>query len=179
MITVIDYDPAWPMVYEELRANIWAVVGEFASRIEHIGSTSIPGLAAKPIIDMSVVVTEPGDVEKAIKALAKLGYAHQGNLGVEGREAFSCPESLPKHHLYVCQEVSLALRNHLIFRDHLLSHPEQALAYGKLKQQLAAEFSHDIDAYIDGKTDFIAGILRSAGIGEPKVTSISEANRKT
>src|SRR5689334_4395940 len=116
-IVVVDYDPAWPAVFEKLRARTWSVVGDFALGIEHIGSTSVPGLAAKPIIDMCVVVPSAEQVSLSIERLATLGYVHRGDLGVEGREAFWSPQQLPAHHLYVCPKGNLGLMNPLALRD--------------------------------------------------------------
>src|SRR6185295_14850887 len=147
-IVVVDYDPGWPLVFDELRSQIWPVVEDIALAVEHVGSTSVPGLAAKPIIDISVVVSTDADIPAAIDQLATLGYAHRGNLGIEGREAFDSPERLPRHHLYACPRDSFALANHLAVRDHLRTHPETAREYGELKKRLAREFPHDIDHYI-------------------------------
>ena len=177
-IVVIDYDPAWPLVFEGLRARVWAVLGDFALAIEHIGSTSVPGLAAKPIIDMSVVVQFPGQIPLAIERLATLGYVHRGNLGVEGREAFQSPPELPAHHLYVCPKGSLGLTNPLALRDYLRVHPDVAHAYGGLKKTLASEFPDDIDGYIDGKTNLILGILRKVGFSPDQLDAIEKTNRR-
>src|SRR5258707_11678358 len=108
MIVVVDYDPAWPSTFEMLRSRAWEVVGDFALSIEHVGSPSVPGLAAKPIIDMSVVVTSPTEISLAVTRLATLGYVHRGDLGIVGREAFHLPAGLPAHHLYVCPQDSPA-----------------------------------------------------------------------
>ncbi len=122
-ITVVDYDPTWPQVFKRLRAPVWQVVQDFALAVEHVGSTSVPGLAAKPIIDMDVILASPAEIALAIERLATLGYVHRGNLGIEGREAFQRPAHLPPHHLYVCVQDSVSLRNHLALRDYLRSHP--------------------------------------------------------
>src|SRR5688572_23931561 len=128
-IVVVDYDPAWPEIFEQLRAYVWSAVHDVALAVEHVGSTSVPGLAAKPIIDMSVIVASEHKVPVTIARLATLGYVHLGTLGVEGREAFRRPEGLPAHklpahNLYVCPQGSLGLQNHLAVRDHLRTHPE-------------------------------------------------------
>src|SRR5258705_12320222 len=87
-VEVVDYDPRWPTRFETLRARIVAALGSLADSIEHVGSTSVPGLAAKPIIDIDVLVVSAIDVPEAIERLALLGYLHRGNLGIDGREAF-------------------------------------------------------------------------------------------
>ncbi|MGH9935076.1 MAG: GrpB family protein [Blastocatellia bacterium] len=178
-IVVVDYDPAWPEVFQQLRLKVWPVVGDFALSVEHVGSTSVPGLAAKPIIDMSVVVSSEAEVRLAVKRLATLGYLHRGNLGIEGREAFHPPAGLPAHHLYVCPQGSLGLQNQLAVRDYLRAHREMAQAYGELKKRLAHEFPNDIESYVDGKTDFLLGILREAGLPSDRLKAIEIANRKT
>ena len=162
-IVVADYDPEWPKIFERLRARVWPAVQGIALSVEHVGSTSVPGLAAKPVIDMSIVVPTEADVPRAIERMATLGYEHRGNLGVEGREAFSRPEDLPYHHMYLCPQGSIGLDNLLAVRDYLRDHPETAQAYGDLKKQLAKKFPHDIESYVEGKTDLILGILKAQG----------------
>src|SRR5262245_51865013 len=100
-----------------------------AVTIEHVGSTAVPGLAAKPIIDMDVVIRSRSDLPAVITRLATLGYQHQGDLGIPDREAFRPPPGLPPHHLYVCLAGCAALRNHITLRDHLRSHPADAATY--------------------------------------------------
>ena len=177
-IVVVDYDPQWPKVFESLRDNIWGVVGHFAIAVEHVGSTAVPGLAAKPVIDLSVVVASDADVPLAIRQLAVLGYKHLGNLGIEGREAFDNPDGLPSHHLYVCPQGGLGLRNHLALREYLRRNSDAANSYGELKKTLALRNPNDIDAYVDGKTDFIIGILANTELSSDELNSIAAANRK-
>ncbi len=178
-VIVVDYDPAWPARFEALRSRIAEAVREIALAIEHVGSTSVPGLAAKPVIDMTVVVASRDDIPATIERLAVIGYRHRGDLGITGREAFHAPAGLPDHRLYVCAEDSAALANHLALRDWLRSHSDDALAYGALKQRLALQFRDDIDSYVDGKTDFIGAILAEAGFGPEVVSEIAAANRKS
>ncbi|HEX6533449.1 MAG TPA: GrpB family protein [Gemmatimonadaceae bacterium] len=176
-IVVLDYDPTWPEIFERLRSEIWPAVSDVALAVEHVGSTSVPGLAAKPIIDMSVVVPTDAEIAVAIERLATLGYVHRGNLGVEGREAFRSPDELPPHHLYLCPRDSIGLANHLAVRDYLRTHPEMATEYGALKKRLAREYPHDIDRYIDGKTDLILGILRASNFPAARLEAIERTNR--
>lgn len=159
-IMVVDCDPAWSTQFEVLRSTILSAVGDIAVALEHVGSTSVPGLAAKPIIDIDLVVASAADVSVAVERLAVIGYEHQGNLGVEGREAFKSPPGPPRRNLYVCVQGGTALRNHVMLRDYLRSNSDSAAEYGRLKKQLAAIFPTDMDRYIDGKTDFILKILR-------------------
>ncbi len=177
-LVVVDYDPGWADAFEQLRSHIWPVVHDVAISIEHVGSTAVPGLAAKPVVDISVVVPTAASVPTGIARLANLGYVHRGNLGVADRDAFFAPGSLPSHHLYLCLADSLALRNHLAVRDYLRTHAEAAGEYGALKKQLAERFPHDIDGYVDGKTDTILAILRLTGFGADELETIAGINRR-
>lgn len=176
-IVVVDYDPTWFEVFVRLRALVWEVVQDFALGIEHVGSTSVPGLAAKPIIDMDVVVATKADVALAIERLAVLGYVHRGNLGIEGREAFQQPAHLPPHHLYVCLQDSVSLRNHLALRDYLRAHPEAIRVYGELKMRLAQAHTYNIDAYIEGKSELILAMLAKTGFETDHLASMRDQNR--
>jgi GrpB-like predicted nucleotidyltransferase (UPF0157 family)/streptomycin 6-kinase len=176
-IVVDDYDPAWPRVFDELRARVWGAVADVALSVEHVGSTSVPGLAAKPIIDISIVVRERADVPLVVARLAPLGYVHRGDLGIEDRDAFDSPIDLPKHHLYACVQGGVGLQNQLAVRDYLRAHPEAAVEYGALKKRLAREFPHDIGGYVAGKTDFLLGILRAAGLPAEALLKVERANR--
>src|SRR5258708_14261542 len=154
-IIVSDYNPNWPTAFQQLRAQIWPAVQDIALTIEHVGSTSVPGLAAKPVIDMSIIVASEQEVALCIERLATLGYEHLGNLGVEGRETFKRSEEPIAHNLYLCPQGSRGIRNHLAVRDYLRPHPKTSREYGELKKRLAAEFPNDIDSYIGGQTDLI------------------------
>lgn len=156
-----DYDPAWPTRFEDLRKRVAAALGPLVVRIEHIGSTSVPNLCAKPIIDLDVIV-RPEDVPAALAALEALGYRHEGNWGVTGREAFRWTGDFPDHHVYVCPVDSPALRRHLIFRDFLRTHPDAARKYAELKKELAQQFHDDRSRYQDAKTAFIESLVQEA-----------------
>ncbi len=177
-VVVVDYDPLWPQVFQQFHARIWPVVRDVALSIEHVGSTAVPGLAAKPIIDMTVVVPSPHEVPLVIERLATLGYEHRGDLGIEGREAFTRPAGLPAHNLYVSPPGTLGLQNQLAVRDYLRTHPPTARAYGELKKRLAREFPDDIVSYIDGKTDLLLEVLRQQGLPADRLAAIERANRK-
>lgn len=177
MLVVVDYDPAWPRVFAELRATLAGALGDSALAIEHVGSTSVPGLAAKPVIDIDVVVQEEG-VARAIAMLAAIGYTHRGDLGIPLREAFHRPPDTPPHHLYVCPEHSPALANHLTLREYLRGNAGAARAYGALKKQLALRFGDDVDGYVEGKTAFIVGILGRCGLAPDTLADIERMNRR-
>jgi GrpB-like predicted nucleotidyltransferase (UPF0157 family) len=114
-VNLADSDPEWPKIFESLRERILATLGPLALTVEHVGSTSVPKMCAKPIIDLDLVVRAEDD-SAAIAALEALGYKHEGNLGVDGREAFRGTSKFPEHHLYVCPEDSPALKRHIVFR---------------------------------------------------------------
>jgi GrpB-like predicted nucleotidyltransferase (UPF0157 family) len=175
-VVIVDYDPRWAHAFEALRARIWPAVEDCAVSIEHVGSTSVPGLAAKPILDIDVVVASQEAMFLAINRLATIGYTHRGNLGIEGREAFSAVVNEPAHHLYVCCEDSAALRDHLAFRDYLRTHPDTVNAYSVLKRALARQFPNDIDRYATAKTDFVTGVLETAGISRERIEHIRREN---
>ncbi len=165
-IEVVEYDPLWPVLFEDITKRVQAAFADGSLiRIEHVGSTSVPGLPAKPVVDIDVVIPSRADLPEAIARLATLGYMHQGDLGITSREAFKRPPESPPQNLYVCAEDSPELRRHLAFRDYLRAHPDDARRYGDLKRELAARHVTDIDAYVDGKADFVRRVLEQAGPG--------------
>lgn len=176
-IIVAQYDPAWPDIFEEIRASLTPVVSRLALAIEHVGSTAVPGLAAKPVIDIDVVVA-PRDLTAGIRGLESLGYDHRGELGVPGREAFRAPAGTPGHHLYLCPEDSPALANHIAIRDYLRSDPAAVAAYGELKRSLAHAFPNDMDAYVEGKTGFLLNILTGVGFSQAALDDIERMNAR-
>jgi GrpB-like predicted nucleotidyltransferase (UPF0157 family)/predicted kinase len=161
-IVIADYNEEWPALFERLAATVHAAVADLGSRVEHVGSTSVPGLAAKPIIDMDVVVPSPADLPGAIERLRRIGYVYQGDKGIEGREAFLWPPQVPEHHLYVVVDGNRPHSDHVRFRDHLRRHPEVATAYAALKRDLALHHGADRVAYTDAKTAFITSALEAA-----------------
>lgn len=170
------YDPEWPRVFAQIHERVWPAVQHASMSLEHVGSTAVPGLAAKPVVDATIVVASPRDIPFVVKGLAKIGYVHRGDLGVPGREAFKRPESMLRHHLYASHRGSLALRNHLGLRDYLRAHPEVAKEYGKLKTKLAERFPEDIDRYIHGKTEFVLSILAKLGFSEAELRELRAIN---
>ena len=156
---ISEYDPAWPALFCELRDGLPAGLRMRARSIEHVGSTAVPGLAAKPIIDIDIVVADQADVAEAIAMLAAAGYPHKGDAGVPGREAFDQPPHLPEHHLYVCVEGAGPLVAHLRLRDHLRANPGTAREYAALKRELADAYGDDRAGYTEAKTAFIEAVL--------------------
>lgn len=162
-IIIVDYDPNWAVSFTKLRNHIGESLRDLPHSIDHIGSTAIPGAAAKPIIDIDVVLKSKADTPKAIEALAKIGYRHLGDLGIAGREAFESPAGPDPHHLYVVVLGGREHARHVRFRDYLRSHPEETKRYSALKKSLARKFRNDREAYTEAKTTFIEAILRQAG----------------
>ncbi|MCL2649144.1 MAG: GrpB family protein [Phycisphaerales bacterium] len=175
-IVVVDYDSQWPKVYEQLRSQIWPAIEDIAETMEHVGSTSVPGLAAKPIIDVTIIAADPDRLGLVIQRLGANGYHHRGDLGVPGREVFSLPVGRPYCHLYAGVRSAVAIQNHLVLRDRLRANRDLAAAYGRLKKELALRFSNDIDGYIAGKTEFILSVLRDAGFASSDLEAIADVN---
>ena len=161
-IQIVEYDPAWATEFAHLRLQLLNAVKDLGASVEHVGSTAVPGLAAKPILDIDVVLSSSLQVPEAIARLAEIGYEHQGDLGIAGREAFASPSHTPAHHLYLVVRGSEPWRNHIQFRDYLQQHPESAQAYTALKRSLAERFQNERDKYTEGKTEFITHALRRA-----------------
>ena len=170
-VVIFDYDPDWPVRFERLREALVPALADLVVSIEHVGSTAVPGLAAKPIIDVDLVVDIPVAVPAVIDRLSGLGYEHLGDLGIPGREAFRAP--LPSrldeasslriaHHLYVVCGDSAELTHHVAFRDALQCDAALAQEYAELKRRLAATLGHDRDAYAEGKTEFVNSVLDRA-----------------
>ena len=157
MIEIVDYDETWPAQFEQLRRRLAEALGPVALRIEHVGSTAVPGLAAKPKLDVDIVVAAE-NVETALERLATIGFEHQRDLRVSGREALKGPDGGAAYHVYVCTEGAVPLRAHLAFRDYLRTHPQAAADYAALKRELAARHS-DRDEYTNAKSEFIERVL--------------------
>jgi GrpB-like predicted nucleotidyltransferase (UPF0157 family) len=161
-VIVSEYDPAWPGQFELLCSRVAGALGDLAERIDHVGSTAVPELAAKPIIDVDVLLKSSSDFPAALTKLSDLGYEHRGDLGIPGREAFAAPAGGPAHHLYVCLPEDAEFHRHVLLRDYLRAHPADAKAYGELKKVLAAKYSGDREAYIEGKRTFVEELLARA-----------------
>ena len=158
-VIVVDYDSNWPMQFERLRERVARALSEFGPRIEHVGSTAVPGLAAKPIIDLIIQLDDAVQLATVIHRLEALGYQHEGDLGVPGRQAFAVPAGEARHHLYVCLPGCSQLPNQLAFRDYLWAHDGARAEYAAMKRQLAEEHRNDRAAYTKGKDDFVASVL--------------------
>lgn len=188
VITVVDYSNNWPAQFNELKEVYVRFAGSIVEGIEHVGSTAIPGLAAKPILDIDLIVAGESQLKLLIPVLASIGYQYAGDLGIPDRYAFKAVSNQspddgsgriwPEHHLYCCIANSISLTNHLLFRDMLRKHPELKDEYGALKKKLAGEVVDDIDRYVEGKSPFIAMVLTQAGITSTAIEDIIKQNKK-
>ncbi len=168
-IKLVDYDPSWKENFQRLKSIYLESLGDLLIKVEHVGSTAVPGLCAKPHLDVDLVIEDYSSFEEVIHALAELGYEYQGDFGIEGREAFKRKdEKVPwngsntreySHNLYVCPKDSRELRRHLTFRDHLRENEECRKRYADLKRRLARKYQDDREAYTEGKTKFIERVL--------------------
>jgi GrpB-like predicted nucleotidyltransferase (UPF0157 family) len=175
MITIVPYDPSWPARFEAEAAALRAAFGARALRIEHVGSTSMPGLAAKPVIDIQISVASLEPTMEYSELLAPLGYCHVV-VGEFDRvyPFFQKPATWPStHHVHLCQAGGEQERRHLAFRDYLRSHPDIAQEYVDLKRRLAA--MHDgagasRERYSLAKTEFVESVLEKALRGRSSST---------
>lgn len=177
MITVVEYDPAWPGRFLQLcreYAHAMATAGVALVAIEHVGSTAVPGLAAKPVIDCDVVVAE-ADVPAASQVLVGLGFRPLGELGIPLRWAFKEPRRLAGTNTYVIVAGSLSLRNHLAVRDLLRADPVLRAEYAAVKRQVGA-VAADIDEYGRGKNAIVQRILEAAGLTDAERAAV-DANQ--
>ena len=162
-IEVVDYDPEWPRRYAEERDRIAAALGDAVLVIEHVGGTAVPGLPAKPVIDLMVGVEDIERTGPAVAGLINLGYEYvpEFESQLPDRRYFrrGTPES---HHVHMVPMSSDFFVEHLLFRDYLRSHPQAAEEYGKLKRGLAGRFRFDRDAYRSGKVPFIDMVVAAA-----------------
>jgi len=159
---VLPYDPAWPERFRELRDRVQRIAGEHLLRIEHVGSTAVPGMAAKPCIDMDIVI-EPHAWPALRSALEAGGYRHGGDQGIRGREVFKPGNDevagWHRHHLYACAEGAEELRRHLAFRDYLRGNPDEAQRLSTFKNENAGLGKEE---YQESKTPLVEAILARA-----------------
>ncbi|HHL2052078.1 TPA: GrpB family protein, partial [Legionella pneumophila] len=163
LIKVVSYDSNWPVQFEQEAERIKKALGSNCIEIHHIGSTSVPDLVAKPVIDMIPVVLDISKVDGANAAIRALGYEAKGEYGIPFRRYFQKGDNRLTHHAHVFELGNPEIERHLKFRDWMRMHPKDREAYARLKQELARRYSDDITAYCLGKEDFIATIDKKAG----------------
>ena len=166
-VTVLPYDEAWESAFSKIKKEIFDVISDLVVGIEHVGSTAVFGMSAKPCIDIDVIIKDYSVFDEVVKRLSAIGYIHEGDLGIKDREAFcySGKEHLLKHHLYVCPEYSEELRRHITFRDFLRRSPEAVRKYSEVKELAAKLYPDDIDKYIEYKSPCIEELYRACGLG--------------
>jgi GrpB-like predicted nucleotidyltransferase (UPF0157 family) len=186
-IIIENYSQEWPLVFQRLKAVFERIPGNLVSEIHHVGSTSVKGLASKPVIDIDIIIDNRDVLPGLISALEKIGYKYMGDLGISGREAFlqgsekspydGSNSQWPIHHLYVCTKDNIAFQNHIKFRDYLRQNPVKAAEYGELKKELAAAHESDRNLYVEKKTGFIIDALREMGLEENHLNEITNQNK--
>ena len=166
-VVVLPYDSSWKDAYEKIKQEIESAVSHLIVGVEHVGSTSVEGLSAKPCIDIDVVIKDNSMLSEVIKALADIGYIHEGDLGIKDREAFKYEHKphLQQHHLYVCPEQSAELKRHITFRDFLRQNSEAAKKYGEVKVKAAELYCDDIEKYMQYKSSCIEELYKMCGLG--------------
>jgi GrpB-like predicted nucleotidyltransferase (UPF0157 family) len=162
-VSIEDYTAQWAEAFGEERDRLVAALGPLALAVEHVGSTSVPGLCAKPVIDIAIGVTDLQTGKECVAPLSALGYEYKGEAGIPGRHFLAKGNPENRTHYIHVEPLNEALwRNHILFRDYLRCHPEEAVTYGQLKMALAEQFSQDRDAYALGKNNYIENIIRIA-----------------
>lgn len=162
-IEVVPHNRLWAELFEEEAEELVALFGEEVVAVHHIGSTAIPGILAKPIIDILLEVRDIERIDGFNREMVAIGYEPKGAFGIAGRRFFiKRSDTHRTHHVHAFEQGYLAIRRHLAFRDYLRAHPEEAKAYSRLKLELTRRFPHDIEGYMAGKEDFIKEIERKA-----------------
>jgi GrpB-like predicted nucleotidyltransferase (UPF0157 family) len=165
-VVIVAYDPAWPARYEAERARLLAAAGARLLAIEHVGSTAVPGLAAKPIVDILGGCASLDDAERAVPDLTRDGWDYRGDGTIPDRRYLvKYVAGVRTFHLHLCARGGDFWRRHIAFRDALRAHPDLASAYATLKRELAARHRDDRVAYTDAKTEFVESALAAAGEG--------------
>ena len=165
-VVVLPYDIAWQAAFEQIKKEIEAAIGERIIGVEHVGSTSVVGMSAKPCIDLDVIIKDRSVLPQVIEGLGEIGYIHEGDLGIRDREAFdySGKAHLLTHHLYVCPQSSEELHRHMTFRNFLRENPKAAERYSRIKEKAAELFPYDIDGYMRYKAPCIEELYRECGL---------------
>ena len=163
LVRVVDYDPKWPEMFEAEATALREIIGDDLIALFHIGSTSVPGLKAKPVIDMLPVVRDVAALDALGGKFAAAGYESMGEFGIPGRRYFRKGGANRTHQLHAYQYDSVhAITRHVAYRDYMRAHAEARAAYGELKASLASRFPDDIGAYCDGKDEFVKEYERRA-----------------
>lgn len=156
-LSVVPYDPAWKQAYAAEAARISAALRDAHAEVHHIGSTAIPGIYAKPIIDILLVVPSLESLDARANAMVELGYEALGEFGIAGRRYFrkNNKNGMRTHQVHAFQRGTDGEKRHLAFRDYMNAHPQAAQQYSQLKQRLAIACAGSIQDYMDGKDSFV------------------------
>ena len=167
-VFVLPYDEAWESAFLDIKSEVVRALGGLIIGIEHVGSTSVKGMLAKPCIDVDVVIKDHSVFASVAEGLAAIGYVHEGDLGIKGREAFKYADKphLMRHHLYVCTQNSEELHRHVTFRDFLRSNADAAKKYSAVKEAAAELFPNDIDKYMEYKSSCIEDLYKQCGLSK-------------
>lgn len=158
IVQISQYDASWPRLYAQEASRIRAAMGRLLLDIQHVGSTSIPGMQAKPIIDIAIAVSSFEESVVCVPDVEALGYTYRGEYGIPRRHYFV--KGNPRtHHLHIVENGSREWQTHLLFRNTLRADATLLRRYAELKQRLAREFSKDRQAYQDGKREFISEVI--------------------
>jgi GrpB-like predicted nucleotidyltransferase (UPF0157 family) len=175
-VEVVNYNPDWKKWFTYLKYKIWPHISDIAIDIIHVGSTSIKGMSSKPIIDMDIVIDNLDCLPKLKNRLKNIGYSHIGDLGIKNREVFNneYPDIFP-HHLYVCLQGSLPLKNHILVKKHLNENSEAFREYNDLKINLANS-GLTREQYTRSKTSLITSFLIAEGLTSEEISQIIAEN---
>lgn len=156
-VIVVAHNPHWKEAFRAEKESIADALGDNAVAIHHIGSTAIPGIFAKPIIDILIAVKSLKELDEHSSKLAQLGYEAKGEFGIPGRRYFRKDDAheIRTHQIHAFETGDPNIARHLAFRDFLIAHPPEAQVYSKLKQRLATLHPNDIEAYIAGKDAYV------------------------
>lgn len=163
-ITIVDYDLRWPEIFEDERARIVEAIGERVVEIQHIGSTAVPGLASKALIDIMAAVRSMADADECIAPLEALGYTYRGEVVFAGSHYYKKirEDGERTHNIHLCEGSNQEWERHILFRDYLRNHPTVALEYAALKRGLAAKFVDDRVGYTNAKDEFVEACIAKA-----------------
>jgi GrpB-like predicted nucleotidyltransferase (UPF0157 family) len=162
VVKLVAHTTDWDRLFQEERARLQAAVGDRILDIQHVGSTSIPGIVAKPILDIAIAIERFEEAFACVDPIQRIGYEYAGENGIPRRRYFVKRNPATTHHVHMLEIASPEWANHLLFRDYLIGHPKAATEYAALKLKLAEAFPRDRDAYTDGKAAFIQHVLHLA-----------------
>jgi len=161
-VEVVSYNSNWKKMYKEESEKIKNILNDIIIDIHHIGSTAIPGIKAKPVIDILVEVKDIEAVDQYNHEMEELGYEVMGEYGIPKRRFFRKGGNKRTHHIHIFQAGNEEIERHINFKEYLITHPDKRREYSKLKEKLANKYTYDVESYTNGKSDFIKEIDRKA-----------------